>query len=553
MASFRPFSGLSILRMPARPVPNALRCGSGVPICYPAFLPRPFPWNSRGAAVHTPEQPPAEPLVSIDKPVDDNLLDQVGRWITRSADETVRGIGQAVLRRRLRVAVTGLSHAGKTVFMTALLHNLRLAARLGEGQVGHLPFFEPVAKGALDDVTLAPLGDLPPFPFEANWRRIVAPSAGAAPDFPPSTTGVSGFGAALRYRPQGFWGRYLAHTTTVTIEMVDYPGEWLLDLPLLEMSYADWSASALRLAESGSRAGIGGDWRSLHADAPATEALLESARLSFTGYLAACRAAPYHLSHVQPGRFLNPGDSTADLSAFRFCPLRRAPGTIAEAGSLGEAMAQRFERYKAEIVHPFFRDVFSRFDRQLVLVDVIGALNAGPESFRDMRRALREVLPSFNRGSGSLLARLFQPRTEKVLFAATKADHVTANQFHNLRLLLRAMMADDLGNLPISAEETDFAALSAIKCTANRRVMYQGQQITVLEGIIRGRDLPEQLYPGEIPEHLPSEDDWRSERFRFYDFRPPDLEGESPMASGRGIPHVHLDRALQFLTGDLFW
>ena len=212
---------------------------------------------------------------------------------------------------------------------------------------------------------------------------------------------------------------------------------------------------------------------------------------------------PYHLSHVQPGRFLNPGDGTADLSAFRFCPLRLVPGAVPKPGSLGEAMAQRFERYKAEIVHPFFRDVFSRFDRQLVLVDVIGALNAGPESFHDMRRALRDVLPSFNRGSGSLLARLFQPRTEKVLFAATKADHVTANQFHNLRLLLRAMMADDLGNLPISAEETDFAALSAIKCTANRRVMYQGQQITVLEGIIRGRDAPEQLYPGEIPEHLP--------------------------------------------------
>jgi len=490
--------------------------------------------------------------VSIDKPADDSLLDQVGRWITRSADDAARGLGQAVLRRRLRVAVTGLSHAGKTVFMTALLHNLRLAARLGDGQAGHLPFFEPVAKNALDDVTLSPLGDLPPFPFEANWRRIVAPVAGAAPDFPPSTTGVSGFGAELRYRPQGFWGRYLAHSTTVTIEMVDYPGEWLLDLPLLEMSYAEWSASALQLAGSGSRARIAGEWRSLDADMPATEPLLESARLSFTEYLAACRAAPYHLSHVQPGRFLNPGDGTADLQAFRFCPLRLSPGT-AKPGSLGEAMAGRFERYKAEIVSPFYRDVFSRFDRQLVLVDVIGALNAGPESFHDMRRALRDVLPSFNRGSGSLLARLFGSRTEKVLFAATKADHVTANQFHNLRLLLRAMMADDLGNLPIAADEADFAALSAIKCTANRRVMYQGQQITVLEGIIRGRDDPEQLYPGEIPEHLPSEDDWRSERFRFYDFRPPDLEGASPQASSRGIPHVHLDRALQFLTGDLFW
>jgi uncharacterized protein len=491
--------------------------------------------------------------VSIDKPVNDSLLDQAGRWLVRSADDALRSVGQAVLRRRLRVAVTGLSHAGKTVFMTALLHNLRLAARLGEGQAGHLPFFEPVAKGALDDVALSPLGDLPPFPFEANWRRIVAPAGGAPPDFPPSTTGVSGFGAALRYRPRGFWGRQFAASTTVTIEMVDYPGEWLLDLPLLEMSFGDWCASALDLAGSGSRASIGGAWRDLDPDAPATEAQLESARVSFTEYLAACRAAPHHLSHVQPGRFLNPGDGTADLSAFRFCPLRLAPGAIAKPGSLAEEMAQRFERYKAEIVSPFYSDVFSRFDRQLVLVDVIGALNAGPEPFHDMRRALREVLPSFNRGSDSLLARLFGSRTEKVLFAATKADHVTANQFHNLRLLLRAMMADDSGALPIAAGEADFAAVSAIKCTTNRRVMYQGQQITVLEGVIRGRDKPEQLYPGEIPEHLPTPEDWHSERFRFYDFRPPDLSDESADAIGRGIPHVHLDRALQFLTGALFW
>ena len=491
--------------------------------------------------------------MSIDKPANDNLLDQAGRWLVRSADDALRGLGERVLRRRLRVAATGLSHAGKTVFMTALLHNLRLAARLGEGQAGHLPFFEPVAKAALDDVTLSPLDDLPIFPFEANWRRIVVPAGGTPPDFPPSTTGVTGFGAALRYRPQGFWGRQLSGSTTVTIEMVDYPGEWLLDLPLLELSYADWSAAALRLADSGSRARIAGEWRSLDANMLATEALLESARLSFTGYLAACRAAPHHLSHVQPGRFLNPGDGTADLSAFRFCPLRLAPGATAKFGSLAEAMAQRFERYKIEIVSPFYRDIFSRFDRQLVLVDVIGALNAGPESFHDMRRALRDVLPSFNRGNDSLLARLFSSRTEKVLFAATKADHVTANQFHNLRLLLRAMMTDHTGALPIAADEADFAALSAIKCTTNRRVMYQGQQITVLEGIIRGREEPEQLYPGEIPEHLPTEEDWRSERFRFYDFRPPDLDAESANATGRGIPHVHLDRALQFLTGDLFW
>lgn len=461
-----------------------------------------------------------------------------------SIEATVRALAERALRRRLRVAVTGLSRAGKTVFLTALLHNLHLAARLKEGQTGHLPFFEPVAKGALDDVTLRPLGDLPAFPFLPNLDRLLEP----APEFPPSTSGLSSFGAALRYRPQGVIGRQLVDTTTVEIEIIDYPGEWLLDLPMLEQSFEQWSAAMIKLSRSGPRAALPGAWRDISPAASASEESLEAARLSYTDYLRACREPPRSLSFVQPGRFLRPGDGMVDLAAFRFCPLSPT-NEAATAGSMAAAMRERFERYKREIVRPFYEDVFSGFDRQLVLVDVVGALNAGPTSFDDMRMALGTVLRSFERDGDGLLARLFRPRTDKVLFAATKADHVTANQFHNLRLLLRAMIADDLGRLPVGNVETEFAALSAVKCTANKRVLYQGQQITVLEGIIQGHQSVEQLFPGEIPEHLPTAEDWASERFRFYDFRPPSLDRDRR----RGIPHIHLDKALQFLIGDLFW
>jgi hypothetical protein len=461
-----------------------------------------------------------------------------------SIASTARLLAERALRRKLRVAVTGLSRAGKTVFLTALLHNLHLAARLKEGQSGHLPFFDPVAKGTLEDVTLRPLEDLPAFPFLPNLDRLLEPS----PDFPPSTTGLSAFGAALRYRPQGLLGRQLVDTTTVEVEIVDYPGEWLLDLPLLEESFEAWSAAALRLAERGSRATLPGEWRSIVPGAPVSEDALEAARLSYTAYLKACREPPLSLSLLQPGRFLRPGDDRIDPSVLRFCPLALTDG-VARSGTMAAVMRDRFERYKNEIVRPFYETVFSGFDRQLVLVDVISALNAGPQSFDDMRLALATVLRSFERDGDGLLARLFRSRTDKVLFAATKADHVTANQFHNLRLLLRAMMADDAGRLPIAGVEADFAALSAVKCTANRRVLYQGQQITVLEGVIKGHGDVEQLFPGEIPEHLPTTEDWASERFRFYDFQPPSLERDR----GRGIPHIHLDKALQFLIGDLFW
>ena len=460
-----------------------------------------------------------------------------------SIEAAARQLAERALRRKLRVAVTGLSRAGKTVFLTALLHNLHLAARLKEGQTGHLPFFDPVAKGRLEDVTLRPLADLPAFPFLPNLDRLLDP----APDFPPSTTGLSGFGAALRYRPRGLLGRQLVDTTTVEVEIIDYPGEWLLDLPMLEQSFEEWSAAMLQLSQAGPRASLSGPWREIAPDAPASEDALEAARQSYTAYLKACREPPLSLSFLQPGRFLRPGDDGVDLAAFRFCPVSFAGGV--RAGTMAAAMRDRFERYKSEIIRPFYEEVFSGFDRQLVLVDVVGALNAGPNSFDDMRLALNTVLRSFERDGDGLLSRLFRSRTDKVLFAATKADHVTANQFHNLRLLLRAMMADEAGVLPVANVDAEFAALSAVKCTANKRVLYQGQQITVLEGVIKNHGAPEQLFPGEIPEHLPTTEDWASERFRFYDFQPPSLDRDR----GRGIPHIHLDKALQFLIGDLFW
>ena len=118
-----------------------------------------------------------------------------------------------------------------------------------------------------------------------------------------------------------------------------------------------------------------------------------------------------------------------------------APRPEAGSGSLAALMAERFERYRDTVVRSFYRDHFSRFDRQIVLVDLLGALNRGRACFDDVEAALGTVLRSFRYGPSGLLARLFRPRIEALLFAASKADHVAHNQHHNLRLLLERMVA----------------------------------------------------------------------------------------------------------------
>jgi predicted YcjX-like family ATPase len=56
------------------------------------------------------------------------------------------------------------------------------------------------------------------------------------------------------------------------------------------------------------------------------------------------------------------------------------------------------------VVRPFFRDHFSRLDRQVVLVDALAAFNSGPEALHDLEAALAGILDCFRIGRSTLLS-----------------------------------------------------------------------------------------------------------------------------------------------------
>ena len=49
---------------------------------------------------------------------------------------------------------------------------------------------------------------------------------------------------SFRVRPNGFLAG-LSGPRVVHVDIVDYPGEWLLDLALLDKSYTEWSDATL--------------------------------------------------------------------------------------------------------------------------------------------------------------------------------------------------------------------------------------------------------------------------------------------------------------------
>ena len=152
------------------------------------------------------------------------------------------------------------------------------------------------------------------------------------------------------------------------------------------------------------------------------QAALAAARL-FTDYLRACRDERFAMSLLPPGRFLMPGN-LADSPALTFAPLDVPVDGTAPDGSLWAMMLRRYEAYKDVVVRPFFRDHFSRLDRQIVLVDALAAFNAGPEALHDLEAALAGILDCFRIGRSTFLSTLFRPRIDRILFAATKADHL---------------------------------------------------------------------------------------------------------------------------------
>jgi len=312
------------------------------------------------------------------------------------------------LDRHLRLAVTGLSRSGKTAFITSLVNQL-----LNVHSGARLPLFSAVREERLLGIKRVPQRDLGVSRF--SYDEGIAQLYGSPPSWPTPTRGVSEIRLALRFRSQDSLLRHFKDTSTLFLEIVDYPGEWLLDLPMLEQDYLQWSRQMAALLQ-GKRAEWAEPWLALCQQcdplAPADENLLAAIAQAYTDYLLRCKEEGLHF--IQPGRFVLPGD-LAGAPALQFFPWPRfqhlSDSQLAQAdkhSNLG-MLRQRFAYYCAHIVKGFYKEHFVRFDRQIVLVDCLSPLNSGPQAFNDMRLALTQLMQSFHYGNARYFAACLPP------------------------------------------------------------------------------------------------------------------------------------------------
>ncbi|MCJ8310080.1 MAG: YcjX family protein [Hyphomicrobiales bacterium] len=452
----------------------------------------------------------------------------------------------------LRFGVTGLSRAGKTVFITALIHNLLHG--------GRLPLFAAQAEGRIARAKLAPQPDdaIPRFQYEEHLQALLDERL-----WPQSTSSISEIRVKIEFESASGWSRTFG-AGSLTLDIVDYPGEWLLDLPLLGKSYEEWSAEAMQLARLPNRKAEAKDWLKLvESQDPAGEADEGMARqlaLEFTAYLRACRQDKTALSTLPPGRFLMPGDLEGS-PALTFAPLDLPDDASAQTETLHALMKHRYEAYKTIVVKPFFREHFARIDRQIVLVDVLQALNAGSAAVTDLEKALADILECFNHGKRNWLTSLFSTRTDKILFAATKADHLHHENHDRLEAILARLVEQAAQKAAFSGAETEVVAMAAIRATKEAEITEKNEVLPVIVGTpLAGEMLGKQqfdgksqtaLFPGDLPDNPADvlQQDHQAGDLNFLRFTPPKLE-KTVEGMTLSLPHIRLDRALEFLLGD---
>lgn len=480
--------------------------------------------------------------------------------LTTFADEalitldTVAGRAASLVNPNLRLGVTGLSRAGKTVFITALVHNLIHG--------GRLPLFEAQNSGRISRAALQhqPDDNVPRFQYEEHVTALVDQRI-----WPESTRQISELRLTIDYESASGWSR-LFPAGRLNLDIVDYPGEWLLDLPLLGQNYPEFSNNSLELARLPERKVLARDWLKLvdkcDATAESDEMVAKSLADTFTGYLRACKDDARALSTLPPGRFLMPGDLEGS-PALTFAPL---PDTgTAERGSLYSIMERRYEAYKTHVVKPFFREHITRLDRQIVLIDAMQALNAGSAALADLQRALTDILACFRAGRGNLVTGLFSRKIDKILIAATKADHLHHESHDRLQAVVRTLAERAIDKANFSGAAVEVLAMAALRATVEGKVKQDGEELPVIVGTpksgetIGGEtfdgDTQTAVFPGDLPENpsFSAETSGRPDQvhppIRFVRFRPPELE-RTAEGLKLSLPHIRLDRALQFLLGD---
>lgn len=365
-----------------------------------------------------------------------------------------------VLEKEIRVGVSGLSRGGKTAFFTSIIN---LFNNFSNSDISlQLPRFTALKDHEIfyGGIVNNPDLSVPKFPYAESIDALTS----NPPRWPDPTDSVSEVKIELKCKDSRIY--MPGNTRTVYLTLYDYPGEWLIDILLLNLTYEEFSAKVSNMMKELEKYVNPTNWYEyglqLEPNLPPNEILLKKTVSLYKDWLMELKNKGF--SFIIPGRFIMPG-SLLGAPIIEFLPWVWGSVNNVSEGSLYDVMKQRYESYKENIVRKFYNDYFCKIDRQIILVDCFKALIGGKETYNDLNRTLDTLLENFNYGENNLFNRLFSPKIDKVIFAATKVDMVTIDQYAKLLNILKSMVNQSFRRVKKNVGNCHFILLSSIKST----------------------------------------------------------------------------------------
>ncbi len=445
-------------------------------------------------------------------------------WVVNQLKEVELPLKIPTPKTTIKVAVTGLARSGKSVFLTSLINQLIANDKLN------------FLHDKLDRKFVARL--LPPdsvytrFDYYSKLKAFRAKD----PKWPKATKSITKTTLELEFR-----SRYsLLENQKIDLELIDYPGEWLLDLEMLNLTYEQWSAKMIDLANQRQRVSDAKEFLQTLTDIKKGSNIDDE--ILHDIYSEYLKALSYkNFFYLQPGRFLEPSDMNNDPMLI-FAPL---PIEL-KRETLYKRFKSRYNQYVKEVVKRLYLEHFNSFDTQIVLIDLIRALENGYDSFEDIHLSLKNILKGFSYGPNSFISKFFNIKIDNVIFVATKADYFPNSMHNSYKNLLSSMIQDIKQDLDINHIKTQVDIISAVKSTQSVKAKIDNKTLDCVRGIVEGEFEPSTHFVGVLPDQYDDREFWQKANFKFPKFKPISF----PLRDTSSVEHIRMDRLIYSILKD---
>jgi len=364
-----------------------------------------------------------------------------------------------LLTSERHIIITGLSRSGKSTLLTSLMAHLSEHAT-SDGQLNRLPFLLGIPPERLLSAQLVKNDEDAGFDFDANFAQL------QQRHWPQPTTQISQFTLELTLKRQQAWQHKLLGKETHRFIIYDYPGEWLMDLGLAELSYSDWSAHVLAQQTSEPQLSHAQSWlatlNQFDFDLPVSRLYSDHLVHSYQQY---CQQAKSHgISRLQPGALLLSPPNSAPLFG-HLCPL---PAKVLAQPNHPWLLhfQQAYLDYVEQWVIPLRDRYFRRAEQQILLVDLFEGLNFGKAYLLEMQESLNQLMSAFIYGKRRWYEKLHKPMSiEAVTFVASKCDLLPLTEQPRLIALLKHVSQGASQQLISQGIEFDHLLVSALVAT----------------------------------------------------------------------------------------